>query len=259
MSRALEELRARLVDLDADLAFVALASRLRPRLGSIINWDAPGAVISLAREFMDAKSSRVEGVFGPLLVRLLAALERYMRTLVEEAVALHCSTAPTYDDLTTHIRVRNMVLTGNLLASIESPRDQVAFQAESLVANLASCLPASTGYRLNSIAFAASVMGTGPPALEKALANVGVRDWWDRVGADVQLAELLGTKGARATGKRARERLEELVRWRNHLAHGGDDEIALTEEQLHDCVTFVAAFSASLDIVALDVIQTSGS
>ena len=252
MSKALEDLRARLADLDADLAFVSLAARLRPRLGDVVNWNAQVDVLGLAREFMNAKAVRVEGLFGPLLVRLLAALERYARGLVEEAVNAHSHRARTYEELEAHIRTRHLVLTGNLLASIESPRDYLTFPVESLVANLATCLPGTADYRLNSIAFAAAVFGTGPAALDKALANVGVRDWWDRIGADATLANLLGTKGSRATGLQARERLEELSRWRNQLAHGGDEEIALTEDELRRCVQFVATFTTALDAITLD-------
>jgi hypothetical protein len=58
--------------------------------------------------------------------------------------------------------------------------------------------------------------------------------------------ELLGTKGARAAGLHSADRLKELSRWRNHLAHGGD-EIVITESQIRDAIDFVWAFSASLD------------
>ncbi len=88
MSSALEELRTRLLDLEADLAFVSLAARLRPRLGDVMNWATAGEATDLAREFMSAKGSRVEGVFGPLLVRLLAAFERYTRRLIEDALTV---------------------------------------------------------------------------------------------------------------------------------------------------------------------------
>jgi hypothetical protein len=259
MSRALEELSASLVDLEADLAFVSLAARLRPRLGDVVNWSAKGDAVDLAREFMSAKGARVEGVFGPLLVRLLAGVERYTRRLVEEVVALHAGGASIYDQLHAKIKSRNTVLTGNLLVFSESPREHLEFHIESLVRNLASCHAGSTAYRLNAEAFAAAVVGASPVAIERALENVGVSSCWDKVGADNVLAQVLGTKGPRATGKQARGRLEELWRWRNHLAHGGDEEVALTEEQLRECLAFVRAFSAALDGMALKSVHSGTS
>lgn len=254
MSKALEELRNSLAELEADLGFVSLATRLRPRLGEIVNWDAAREVVELARKFMSARDARAEGLFGPLLVRLLASLERYARNLVGEALAVHASRAATYDQIPPHIKTRNVALTGTLLAFTESPRDYLTIHIDTLVANLASCKSGNATYQLNAQAFAAAVTGAGAPAIEKALANVGIHDCWDRIGGDGTLAGVLGTKGARATGKQARSRLEELSRWRNHLAHGGDEEVSLTEDQLRECIAFVSAFSAALDDAALAVV-----
>jgi hypothetical protein len=259
MSRALDELDAGLVDFRADSAFVSLAARLRPRLGDVVNWNAHGEATALAREFMSSKGSRIEGVLGPLLVRLMAALERYIRTLIEEALVLHAGRAPNYEQLAPHLKTRNTALTGTLLASIESPRSHLTLHFDSLIANLASCQPGSTTYQLNAKAFSAVVAGTGPATLEKALANVGISDWWDKIGSNEGLAKLLGTKGPRATGREARVRLDELWRWRNQLAHGGDEEVALSEDQLQGCVVLVRTFAAVLDSVVLDIVKKSAA
>jgi hypothetical protein len=251
MSKALEDLLARLQDLEADLTFVSLSSRLRPRLSNVLNWSASHEALALAREFMNAKSARIEGLLGPLLVRLSASLERYTRALVEEAVVMHAEHAASYDDVLPHIRTRNLVLTGSLLAYSESPREHINLNLDMLIDNLASCRLGSTSYRLNAPAFGAAVVGCSPQSVEKALGNLGVNEWWDKVGAAGDLALMLGTKGSRATGKMARGKLEELWRWRNQVAHGGDEEVALTEEQLREAVAFVRAFSSALDVLAL--------
>jgi HEPN superfamily RiboL-PSP-like protein len=83
--------------------------------------------------------------------------------------------------------------------------------------------------------------------VQKALEAVDLNDCWDSVGRDTDLARNLGTKGTRATGGRAKERLKELWRWRNHLAHGGDEEIALSEAQLRDAIDFIRLLGAALD------------
>jgi hypothetical protein len=249
VSAALDELKARIAEIKADLTFVALATQLRPRIGDVVQWQAAGEVLELVRQFMSAKSNRPEGVYGPLLVRLLAAFERFMRLLIVQSVEHRASGAETYDELSKTISQRNLILTGRVLATIDAPRDHLTLDIESLISNLASCKRGSGSFRLNSQAFSATVTGASPSVIEKALQYVDVSDCWDGVGANVALAKQLQTRGTRATGDRAHERLKELWRWRNHLAHGGDEEIALTESQLLEAIDFVDSFSAALDIV----------
>ena len=50
----------------------------------------------------------------------------------------------------------------------------------------------------------------------------------------------------------ARDKLKDLWRWRNHLAHGGDEEVSLSENQLRECIAFVRTLSVALDKVVLD-------
>jgi hypothetical protein len=196
---------------------------------------------------MNAKEARPEGVYGPLLVRLMAVFERYLRLLIVEGVEYRSSAAKKFDDLPQKLVNRNLILTGRILANLENPRDYLSFNIEALILNLASCKAGSNSFRLNPQAFSATVMGVNPAAIDRALESIEVNECWDTIGGDLKLETLLGTKGARATGLQSAERLKELSRWRNHLAHGGD-EIAITESQLRDAIAFVWAFTASLDV-----------
>jgi hypothetical protein len=206
-----------------------------------------GDVVELARRFVNAKASRPAGVYGPLLIRLLAAFERYLRSLVVQSVNQRASRALTYDDLSATLARRNLILTARVLLAADTPLDHLKLDVDSLICNLASCKRGSSSYRLNADAFSATVTGSAPPIIERAMQQVDVSNLWDGLGASPPLAKLLQTRGARATGARAYERLRELCRWRNQLAHGGDDEIALTEVQLRDAIDFVGLFSAALD------------
>jgi hypothetical protein len=247
MAAPIDELNARISELKADLAFVALASQLRPRIGAVVQWQATGEVVDLATRFMNAQFSRPEGVYGPLLVRLVAAFERYLRKLVTESVEYRASRARTLGDLPSHLVTRNLALTGRLLSAVEAPRDHLTLDIGALVSNLASCTPGSSSFRLNAQAFSAVVSGVSPEVVEKCLANVGVPGCWDGVGASAALEKQLGTQGVRPTGDRARERLKEICRWRNNLAHGGDEEVSLLEPELGEAIDFVACFSDALD------------
>jgi hypothetical protein len=246
MSTSLEDLRARLSELKADLEFITTSTQLRPRLGEILEWDGPAEIVQLARRFMNSKEARPEGIYGPLLVRLMAGFERYLRSLIVEGVAYRTSAAKTFDDLSKKLVNRNLILTGRILANLENSRDYLSFSTEALIVNLAGCKAGSNSFKLNSEAFSASVIGINPAAIDKALETIEVIECWDTIGGDPKLEKLLGTKGARATGSQSADRLKELSRWRNHLAHGGD-EITITESQLRDAIDFVWAFTTSLD------------
>jgi hypothetical protein len=251
MSAALQELKARLEEIEIDLGFVALAFRLRPRIGDVLRTEAGGEVVALAKMFMDAKRVRPEGFYGPLLVRLLASLERYVRRVVSQAVVSRSEKAPSYEAIRDSLGKRNIALTGRLLADIDSPLDHLSVDPTLLIQNLASCIDGGDSFSLNPEAFSATVAVPTPAVLDRTLSNIGVRDWWDSCGANADLRQVLGTKKSRETAKEARSRLTELCRWRNHLAHGGDGETALSEAQLRDALKFVAVFAESLDNIVM--------
>lgn len=247
MSTPLADLDARLAEIESDLDFFTLAIKLRPRLGEVMRWQAQHEVLDLARSFMSARSSRPEAMFGGVLVRLLATLERFIRKLVDSVVEHRVTTAGSYDKLSIGLANRHIVLTGRVLSAIDTPRDHLVFSIDTLIDNLASCRAGNATFRLNTSVFSAVVSGVSPTVLERALENVDVTQFWDAVGADANLVTVLGTKGARATGEQAKDRLKELWKWRNNLAHGGDEEVAVSEAQLRDALAFIGAFATALD------------
>ncbi len=247
MSTPLEDLRARLSELKADLELVTASVQLRPRLGEVLVWGGPAGIVQLAQRFMNSKEARPEGIYGPLLVRLMAGFERYLRLLIVEGVEYRTAAAKTFDDIPKKLANRNLILSGRILANLENPRDYLSFNIEALIVNLASCKPGSNSFKLNPQAFSAAVIGVNPVAIDRALESIEVNECWDTIGGDPKLEKLLGTKGARATGLQSADRLKELSRCRNHLAHGGD-EIVISESQLRDAIDFVWAFTASLDV-----------
>jgi hypothetical protein len=246
MSTPLDDLTARIAELKADLTFVTAASQLRPRLAEMIDWERAGEKKPLALRFLAVKEARSEGIYGPLLVRLMAIFERYLRLLMVESIESRTSSARSFDDLPKKLVNRNLILTGRILANIETPRDYLSFNIEGLILNLASCRSGNKTFSLNPQAFSATVMGTNPTAIDKALESLDMPECWDALGSDPKLERALGTRGSRETGKQISERLRELSRWRNHLAHGGD-EIVISEVQLRDAIEFVTLCSAALD------------
>lgn len=249
MPKPLQELQSQIETLRADVEFIRLASQLRPRIGRVLQWQAQGEEIALARQFMNSRQSSAEAVYGPLLVRLLASLERYMRSTIAQIVDRKAANSIGYDTLDGALGHRNLVLTGRLLSALDAPRDYLTFNVEELIQNLASCTRGARKFKLNSVAFSSALGGVSPSFLERAFDNLDISGWWDRIGADARIAELLGTKGPRATGDRAKARLKELARRRNQIAHGGDGEIVVSESEIADAIEFVGAFSAIFDTI----------
>ena len=247
MAKPIEEFSTRLDELKSDLNFVRTAAKLRPRIGHVMNYQAEAEALKLATDFMSEKRSRPEGLIAALFVRVIAAFERYLRKLVETGVENINNSAATYDGLSSAIKSRNLAFTGRIISAIDNPKDYLILNYEDLISNLASCRVGAESFRLNAMAFSAAVIGSTPEAVERALKSIEVEEWWDHVGADKGLQTMLGTRKPRDTANRAQEKLKELTRWRNQVAHGGDEEVSLTEDQLERVIDFLRQFAICLD------------
>jgi len=247
MDTLLRELNARLDELESNVEFIATATSLRPRLGAILNWGVGGDVVRLAQSFLDTKSSRAENLYAALLLRALAAFERFARQFVDDTVGRVVAHAGSFDSLAQRVRDRNIVLTGRLLASLEEPREHLVIDPGLLAKNLSSCVTGNRSFQLNAAAFAAVVVSGSPTVIERALRNLDIENWWDAVGNVASLQQLLGTAGPRATGTAAAERLKELWRSRNLIAHAGDGETVVTESDVRDAIRFVRTLAIALE------------
>jgi hypothetical protein len=172
-----------------------------------------------------------------------------LRTTIADVVIRRAEKAKTYDDLAESLGNRNLVLTGRLLSTLDTPRDYLTLNVNEMVDNLASCRRGSSSFKLNALAFSATLAGVNPSVIEKAFDNVDVGKWWDKIGANPKVVALMGTTGTHATGLRVKERLKELARWRNHVAHGGDGQLVISDSELSDAIQFVAVFGEALDAI----------
>ena len=245
MTAAYDELNARLDELVESVNFAATSASLRPRLGGALRWEAGGDAIQLARNFMGSKS-RIEDIYGGLLVRTVAAFEHFARALVEDAARQTAATENNYTDLGEHVRIRHAVLTGRLLSSLEEPLEYQAVDVKQIAENLESCTSGRSSFKLNASAFAAVVTNPRPRVIERALDNLGISDWWDAVGKDRNLQTLLGTKGARDTGKATNGRLDDLCKRRNRIAHAGGGDVTVSESDLRQEIQFVRILAGAL-------------
>jgi len=227
--------------------FVATAAALRPRLGRVLNWNehSDEKEMSLAREFMNAKGVQHAIIYRALFVAVTAAFERFCRRLIETALQTRVADIP-YDRIEETLGTQNRKLTGRILSTIDSPRDHLTFNYDDLITNLASCRKNAARFKLNEVAFSSVVTTSSPHVLERALKNIDVENWWDEVGTDSDLRLVLGTRKTRETSNQAERRLAELSRWRNLIAHAGDESLEVSMAQFNDAVAFIRAFSKAL-------------
>jgi hypothetical protein len=247
MSQSLNEFTIRVEELSNDLLLLAQAFDLRPRIQQALDFEKRGEALECARRFSEIVGCQPAYFCGPMLVRLAASFERYLRLLMHETVELWAKKAGSFDRLPDGLAERNLVLSGRLIAASESPRDYMAIDPIALIENLSTCKTGASQFKLNSNVFTELVYGITPEVIEKSLAAIRIGNWKDIVGADKELQRKLGVSRVPDAKKEMTSRLKRLARWRNNWAHGGDEEVSLTFPELNDELAFLVAFTKALD------------
>jgi hypothetical protein len=198
-----------------------------------------------------------ESFYGPMLIRLVASFERYLRLLMRDAVEGWSKRAKTFDQLPDGLGGRNLVLSGRLIGNSDSPRDHLSLDLFTLVDNLPTCRNGSATYKLNPIVFMDLINGITSEVIERALKAIRINNWQNMVGADKNLQVQLACNRTSDATKQMGARLKELSRWRNNWAHGGDNEVSLTSTEVRGALQFLSAFSKALDLTVTKQINSS--
>ena len=257
MGKSLQELIARVDNLRTDIEFIQKSYDFRPHVYKVLNRNGNPDSVVLAERFAQLKDTQAENIYGPLLVRLVAALERYLRGFLQEAVTAWVSKAKTFDRLPRSLINRNIILSGKLMANSDSPRDHISIDIPSLIRNLATCRGSSNDFQINLEAFSTLISGITPEMLESSFRTIKVEEWWNAVCSEPTLVKLAGSKKTTDVTKYAQRRLKDLSRWRNNWAHGGDEEIVLSAMELSNACDFVASFARSFDTTILKRISAA--
>ena len=192
-----------------------------------------------------------------MLVRLVAAFERYLRLLIRDAIEEWSKKATNFERLPSGLASRNLVLSGRVISNSDLPREHIKVDLTDIVDNLLTCRRGSTVFKLNSLAFMTQVTGVTPEIIRNALKLVQVENWIDAVGDDAPLKTHLDCKRTADATKKIETKLKDLSRWRNNWAHGGDDEIALTCDDLLQSLRFLKLFGSALDRTVFKRIQAA--
>jgi hypothetical protein len=236
-----------LYEIEANARFVGIAAALRPRIGPALNWNngENRDVLNLAQEFMAERDQQFDWIYGALLFRILAAFERLVRQVVEVSLNV-LADGIAFESLTEGLRKRHVQLTGSALTSIFEPREHHKFDYDRLAENLASCAAGSKNYRLNANVFSAFIPGAAPSVLEKTFSLMDIESWWDELARDSSLQKSVHAKEVRETANLVRDRLSEVWRWRNSIAHDGEERVSIQREQFEDSLNFLRALGVSL-------------
>lgn len=157
--------------------------------------------------------------------------------------------------LSLDLKKRNLILSARLLSSLDQPRDHIAFSPSVLVENLAACDKDVIPYQLNAVSFSASLQSPTVEAINKIFSSVGLKDLFERLGRSTGLQRQLRSGGVRATSIRVQERIGEIVRLRNNLAHAGDEERSVTIEEFDYLVDFFRVVAFEIDLAVKETIE----
>jgi RiboL-PSP-HEPN len=257
MSQAFNQFVLRAEELRNDLSFLERAFELRPRIYLVLDFEKRGEALEMARKFGETVDNRPASFYGPMLVRLIASFERFLRMLMQETVESWVKKAQHFDRLPEGLAERNLVLSGRFIGNSDSPRDYMALDMNVMVDNLVTCRAGTAEFRLNSGVFMDLIYGVTSEVIEKSLKTVRINNWMNIVGADKTLQARLGVDRVPDATRATTARLKKLSRWRNNWAHGGDDEVSLTFTEVNDELEFVIAFSRALDSAVAKLIQTA--
>ncbi|MBB5033407.1 HEPN domain-containing protein [Prosthecobacter vanneervenii] len=246
-SAAIREFELTLDEIDSSVRFAALASKLRPRLSPVVNREyLHGDLEQLVKAFTEFKDVNTAHLCRGLIVVISGAFEKLVRRIVEESVIHINSSAPKFDELSQSIRVQNIFFTGRALCSFKEPPDHLSIDTQKLSAQLASCNLGASTFTLNAEAFAMFITNLTPAHLSEVFRSIGITLDWDYFGRIKTFEAMFGTKGPRATGTAASNKLGELIRIRNRISHTGENSSGVDENTVNSYVAFFRIFSPNL-------------
>lgn len=234
-------------ELQGGVDFLRASSRLRPRLGPFVNWQAVvGDAKNLINDFLELKEVELSPHYRGMIVVLCGAFEEFVRRLVQDAVARINEKAAAFDDVPETVRIQNVHLTGRALLAAKDPPDHIAIDSTTLASGLSTCVSGAVEFKLNAEAFSLFITNLTPSHLDTVCRSFGVEIDWDFIGGLATFEALFGTTGARATGKQAAARLKQFVSLRNRIAHTGAGGITVSDMDVEDYIKFFRAFAPRL-------------
>ena len=195
--------------------------------------------------------------YNMLIVSMYGALERFMEEAAITYIDLLNDVCPQYSDLPAAIRSAHLDCTVDFMRRIDKPRLSGATDAETLVANLHSCLTDVSGYKVNAIAFASHTANFRSGVVQSFLSRIGINDAIARIIRDPSYR--LAYAELDPEGDASVSFFNDLVERRNEVAHGAAPTQLLSLELLRAYIDLVRGFARGaygcMRLDAIDVIR----
>lgn len=246
-ARALTQFRVVIEDVESNIRFLRLSTKLRPRLNDIIRWETVEPPESrLVQEFLAQKDAQPELIYRGMLTLIAGGFEELVRNLVEETVEVINDSAKSYRDLSEAIKIQNMIRTGKVLAAIGEPPDHLTIDVEALCRNIGSCVGDSESFRLNAAAFSFFIYSISATHLEEIFERFGIAINYDELCNVEPIRKVFGTTDARETSKEVKEYIRRFIQKRNRISHTGSGGVTVSDVDVGQFVDFFSAFSERL-------------
>lgn len=246
LANAIRDFEAALDDLETTSRFVGSATRLRPRLGGILDRNTmDGDAKTLVENFL--RDTAEESIlYRGLVVSVFGAFEELVRRTLRDGIEALNARGSAYDSLADVLKRGNLFWTGRALQTVYEPVDHLQFEFETLSKNVGTCFPGSPQPVLNADAFAMFISTFNPRNLAEALGRIGVGLHWDDFGRAPALQKVLGKKNTRDTATAVQESLKRYGQIRNKIAHTGSTGVVVSQLDFEQLLAFFRPFGREL-------------
>jgi|GEM_PF-3086993 len=231
--------RANLGEIRSNFEFLALAARIRPRMGRVLRWEGlKDEEKRVAQDFMKHSDIELGSIHRGLIVTIAGAFEEFVGSLVHARIRVIDESESEYSRLDRMIADRNIRYTGMALATIAQPIDYLGLDFVQLCKNIGSCHTGSSAFRLNGMAFRLNVGNLNSKRLTEVFARVGYQPDWNYIGASASLKKLMDKKRTRDCTKEVKNYLDQFVRIRNQAAHSASGGLTLEARDVEFALSF---------------------
>lgn len=177
------------------------------------------------RGALDIKNAPESVAYRGLILQLYGAFERFITELSEISLRALQSKAKRYSDLPESLRNAHTIGSARILSKLHDKNiNGVPFDFGSLKKNMAHCFSDDEKYSLGAEAFTALLGVCTSERVDSVFEVICLsKAFDDELGRDPNIKSWARNAGAREAFKLAKDRLDELVRLRNQIAHGSTD------------------------------------
>ncbi len=224
-------------------SFVRYAHDLR-KVGKFM-WEAvPAEQKPTLQSFLDQKAFNPEEVNRALYAVTCAALEGFVRALVQSAVQEVGRIYQSFDEIPEKLRNRNYSVCGKALAQIFSHPDHWKVDFTKLAGDLGACVPGSRHAVLSSDVFGLFIGQITPQNVTEVFGWMGITVDWAQIARHPRMKKLV--QGVRNPPAEVQDRLRQVIRTRNRIVHMGGGVSTISQIELEEALDFVEALAEAL-------------